>query len=801
MDSLAQDLRFAVRQLIRQRGFAAVVIATLALAIGVNTLTFSFVNFFVFRPLPMKEVARLVLIWAQHPESRRDRGQVSYPDFAEWRAQTTSFEDLAAGGRRTYNLTGAGDPRRLRGFAVTASLFTEWGLQTVAGRTMQPGDEHPGAPRVALLSHGFWSREFGSDATVVGRMLRLDGHPHVVVGVLTPSIELGTLSEIDVWTPLALEANPTDRTARNLLVTGRLKHGVPLSRAAAEIGAITQRQSRENPDTNTGWTALVQPIRSGMTGANSWVILSLMGVAVSLVLAIACANVANLMLARGTGRQRETALRTALGARRARIVRLLLTEGLLLAVVGGALGLVLASWGLDFIRSVTFEPFFALVTVDRRVLAFTTGVSLLAPLLFGLVPALQATRVDLLAALKEGGGSIGATRRGVRGRNLLVAGQLALALALLLVAGLVVRSAIAMRQLQFGFDQRQLLMLRAELPDARYADDAQIRAFVAGLETGLRALPGVAGTTVSGGRPVLDPGRTEALTVEGRPWPNEQARPLAIETVVGSGYFEALRIPIVSGRALGAQDVPGAEAAVVVNQALVRRHFAGQDPLGRHIRIGADPTPRTIVGVAADVLNTEPDVPTAPQAYLPFGQRPLRAFTIFLRTEASDATVAAVRREVARLDPDQPLYDVKTMEQALFESAASDRVIMGMFILFASVALGMGILGLYSLISYLVSQRMREMGVRVALGATRSDILRLVLTRGAGLVAAGVVLGLPVGLGLARVMAGVLNGVSPTDAVTFTLVPAILGTVGLLATAVPARRASRVAPATALRAE
>jgi predicted permease len=801
MDAVFQDVRFAVRQLLRQRAFAGVVIATLALAIGVNTLTFSFVNFFVFRPLPMKEVGRLVLIWAQHPESRRDRGLVSYPDFVEWRAQSTSFEDLAAGGRRTYNLTGAGDPRRLRGFAVTASLFTEWGLQTVAGRTMQPADEHAGAPRVTLLSHGFWSRELGSDPKVVGTTLRLDGHPYEVVGVLTPSIELGTLSEIDVWTPLALEADPADRTARNLLVTGRLKPGVELPRAAAEMAALSERQSRERPDTNAGWKTPVQPIRAGMTGANSWVILSLMGVAVSLVLAIACANVANLMLARGTGRQRETALRTALGAGRTRIVRLLLTEGLLLAAAGGLLGLLLASWGLEFIRAVTFEPFFALVTVDRRVLAFTTAVSLLTPLLFGLVPALQSTKVDLVAALKEGGGSVGPSRRGARGRNLLVAGQLALALALLLVAGLVVRSALAIRQLQLGFDHRNLLMLRAELPDARYAEGAQVRAFVAGLETGLRGLPGIAGVAVTAGRPVLSPGTPEALVVEGTVWANEQTRPLAIETVVGAGYFETLRIPIVAGRAFGAEDVPGAEPAAIVNQALAARHFAGQDPLGRRIRIGGDATPKTIVGVAADVLNTEPGQPNQAQAYVPFGQKPVRNLTVLIRTDSPDAIVATARREVARLDPEQPLYDVKTMEQALFEAEASDRVIMGMFILFATVALGIGTLGLYSLVSYLVSQRTREMGVRVALGASRSDIMRLVLRRGAGLVAAGMVLGLPVGLGLARVMAGVLSGVSPTDAVTFTLVPLTLGAVGLLATVVPARRASRVPPTLALRAE
>jgi predicted permease len=801
MDSLVQDLRLAVRQLVHHRAFAAVVIATLALAIGVNTLTFSFVNFFAFRPLPMKEADRVALVWAQHPESRRDRGLSSYPDFVEWRARSTSFEDLAAGGRRTYNLTGAGLPRRLSGFAVTASLFTEWGLQTVAGRPMSRDDERPEASRVALLSHGFWARELGADPAIVGTTVRLDGHPHEVAGVLAPDIELGTLSEIDVWTPLAREADPDDRSARNLLVTGRLRRGRTFAQAADELRAISQRLEGEHPATNAGWTTVVQPLRAGITGANSWVILSLMAVAVSLVLAIACANVANLMLARGTARRRETALRAALGAGRARIVRLLLTEGALLAAAGGAIGLLLASWGLQLIRAVTFEAFFATVVIDHRVMVFTTVVSLAAPLLFGLVPALQATRMDLVTALKEGGGAIGGSARGGRGRQMLVSGQLALALALLLVAGLVVRSALVLRQLSLGFDHRNLVALRAELPETRYADPPRVRAFVSSLEDALRGQPAIAGVALTSGRPVLSPGNAEAIEIDGRPWPDGVTRPLALETVVGPGYFEVLQVPIVAGRAFDPRDVPGAEPSVIVNQALAARHFLGTDPLGRRLRIGADPTPRVIVGVAADVVNTEPGQPVTPQAYLPFAQRPVRDFTVLVRTDQTGAAVAAVRREVARLDPDQPLFDVKTMEQALFEAAASDRVIMGMFVLFAAVALGLCLLGLYSLISYLVSQRTREMGVRLALGASRADIARLVLARGARLVAMGLALGLPLGLALSRVMAGVLVGVSPTDARTFTVVPLTLAAAALAATAVPARRASRVPPTDALRAE
>ncbi len=527
-----------------------------------------------------------------------------------------------------------------------------------------------------------------------------------------------------------------------------------------------------------------------------------MAVAVSLVLAIACANVANLMLARGAGREREMAVRAALGASRGRIVRLLLTEGLVLSVLGGGLGLLLASWGLDLIRSVTFEQFFALVSVDRRVTAFSAAISLLTPLLFGLLPALQATSVDLVTALKEGGGSVGASRRRVRGRNLLVTGQLALALALLLVAGLVVRGALALGQLPLGFDHRRLLTIRTELPEARYVDDAQVRAFVARLEARLRGLPGVEGAATAAGRPVFEAGPSEPLVVEGVPWASEQARPLALRTVVGVGYFETLRIAILRGRAFGAQDVPGSEPTVVVNEALAARHFPGQDPLGRRIRIGEAGAPsRTIVGVAADVLNTDPGQPTLPQAYLPLDQHPVRTLAFLIRTDQLDAVVAAARREVRELDPEQPLYDVETMERAFYETLSSRRVVTGMFLLFATVALGLATLGLYSLISYLVSQRTREIGVRVALGASRADVMGLVLRQGARLLLAGLALGLLLGAGLARVMAGALAGVSPTDPVTFTLVPLLLGVVGSLAAAVPARRAARVEPAVVLRAE
>jgi putative ABC transport system permease protein len=803
MDRLAQDLRFALRQLVKQRGFAFVVIVTLGLAVGVNTLIFSFVNFFVLRPLPFGDVSRTTIITATHPERDRDRMPASYADFVEWRRDNHSFEDLAGYERRTFNLTGTGEPQRVQGALATASLFALWNLEAVHGRVLLPDDDRRGAPRTVLLAHGFWSRQFASDAGILGRALFLDGEPHVVVGVLTPRIEVGTLGEIDVWTALAPVGDPDDREARVLRVTGRLKPGVALAQAQSELTALTTRQEREHPATNARWSARITPIRRAMSGADTWTVLALLVVAVGLVLAIACANVANLVLARGAARRRETAVRAALGASRARLVVQFLTEGAVLSVLGGALGVALASLGLDAIHAVTFEPFFRLVTIDRRVLAFSAAISLATPLVFGLVPALQAAGRDVVGALKDaGGGAVGVSLRRARGRNWLVAGQLALALALLLVAGLAVRMALHFQRLQFGFEQRGLLTLRAELPPKRYASDAQVRAFYTQLRERLAGLPSVTGVALGTRRPVLEPLPTLALEVEGAPPAAKEALPWAAREVASEGYFETLRIPIVKGRSFAAQDGPGAEPVTVVNRALADRYFPGTEPIGKRVRLGAADAPwLTIVGVAGDVMNAEPREPSVPQAYVSFSQQPARAITLLVRTSSLDAVVAAARREVAALDPDQPLYDVKTLERAFFEDLASNRVVTGMFAVFAAVALGLACVGLYGLISYAVSQRTREIGVRVALGARRQDILRLVLGQGLRLVAAGLAAGLLLGVGLARVMSSILVGVSATDPVTFVALPLLLGLVGLLATAIPARRAAGYDPAAVLRAE
>ena len=522
---------------------------------------------------------------------------------------------------------------------------------------VQPADDRSGAPRVALLSHGFWTRQFGADPTLVGRTLTLDGVPYVVVGVLTPRSRSATSARSTSGPRSAAVADPTDREGRTLRVTARLKPGIEIAQAASELQALAQRQERDHPETHARWTAEVVPIRRAMTGANTWTVLALMAVSVGLVLAVACANVANLVLARGAARRRETAVRTALGASSRR----------------------------------SCPP-----------------------------PATPPTSRCW-------------------------------------------RSTTARRRLRAG--------------------------------------PGVSGVAVGTARPVIEPSARSRCD-RGRGAAAKGAEPWAAQSIVSAGYSSTLRLPILQGRGFGPQDLPGAAPVAVVNEALVRRYFAGDQPLGRRLRLGAAGSPwRTVVGVARDVLNTEPGDPSQPQAYVPFEQQPVRSATVFVRTSDVDAAVAAARRELQALDPLQPLYDVKTMERALFEELASNRVITGLFAVFAAVALGLATVGLYGLVSYTVSQRTREIGVRVALGARRADILRLVLGHGLKLAGLGLAAGLLLGLFLSRVMASALVGVSATDPVTFTVVPLALGLVALAATAIPARRAAHYDPATVLRTE
>jgi predicted permease len=803
MDSLKQDLGYALRALRGQPSYAAIVVATLALAIGVNTLIFTFVNLFALRPLPFENIDTLAYLMSAHPERANDRVRVSYGDYLEWRRGSRTLEQLGATGNRTFNLTGLDEPMRVRGAPTSASFFAVSGLDAVRGRLYAEDEDRPGAEPVAVLAHGFWQRQLGGRDGVVNRTILLDGVAHTVVGVMTPEIEIGGLGEIDVWTPLGLTGDPEQRELRDLMVFGRLAPGETLGAVSAELQSIARRQQRDHAATHAGWTVRVLPLRTALVGEDSWLLLGMLAVAVSFVLAIACANVANLTLARASVRARETAVRAALGAGRLRLVRQLLVEGLLLSLAGGGLGVLLAAAGLRGLVAVTFEPFYTDLELDHRVLAFSATLSLLAPVVFGLLPALQASRRDLTQALKEGGarGTIGA--RGGRSRRGLVVVQLAMASMLLVVAGLSIRTAVRVQSLDPGFDRRDVVTLRVDLPAARYPSEAAVRGFYSSVVDRLERTPGVEAVAATTGIPTLnDPGALP-LAVEGARSEGD-VQPLAGRQVVTERFFETLRLPIRRGRPFRPTDTAGSEPVAIVSEALVRRYLPDGEALGRRIRLGAAGTEapwRRIVGIAADTVNGNLVDPPRAVAYLPFGQRPERAVLVIARSGDAATVVRAARAEVARLDPDQPIYDARTIEQWIYRETDGNRVVTGLFALFAVVAVGLAAIGLYGVISYAVSRRTQEIGVRIALGARTGDVLRMVVGQGTSLIGLGLLTGLAGGYGLARVMASQLYGVSPADPLIYASVALTLGATALLASYLPARRASRVDPIEALRTE
>ncbi len=801
MRDLVQDVRYGARLLVKQPGFTTVVGLTLALAIGANTLIFSIVSFMLLRPLPLRNIDTLASIFAIDPQRGSDRARVSYQDFLDWQAKTRTFSALGAMTSGTYTLSGHGEPMRVEAQRVSWNLLDIWGFKLELGRNFRAEEDAPGAGHAVILSDGFWRRQFAADPGIVGQAITLNGEPYTVVGVLDPEAELGNLSLIDVWTPLALPAD-TPRDTRDLRVYGRLGPGATVAQASAEVETVARQLQQDHPVTNTGWNARVVPALVAMTGANGWLVLGLLGVFVSLVLVIACANVANLMLARAVARRKEIALRAALGAGRLRLVRQILTESLLLGLLGGAVGLAIAKGGLLIMQAVAYEPFFQQIVLDHRVLVFAASLSLLTPLLFSFLPALQASRLDLNEALKEGGRTSGGGRG--RSRNALVVAQLGLAMTLLVLSGLIIRTAIAEAHLAIGFDPANVLTMHVDLTGPRYPDDERARLFYDTVVDRLARLPGVATAAVVDDLPAFgSPGSTD-FSIEGRPAPTLSDRPWALRTTASPDYFRTFDIPLVRGRVFTRDDGPQAAGVALVSREAARRYWPDGDPVGQRIRLG-DPNQAgpwlTVVGVVGDVLNN-PDLngPENPQLYVPAAQHPSRAMAIAVRTTTdAGGLLAAVRSTIHEVDPDQAVYDARTMAQRFHEELASDRLLYGMFTAFAFVALLLASAGLYGVMSYSVAQRSQEFGVRLALGARGADVMRLVMGQGVKLLVVGLAFGLLGGRALAQVIAGVLLGVGPNDPLTFGGVTLVLATVALLASYVPARRAIAIDPIRTLR--
>jgi len=813
METFLQDLRHGIRMLRNAPGFTAVVLLTLSLGIGVNTLMFSAVNAILLRPLPYPDPERLVSVPSTRPSRGIDRMTVSLPDYQDWKAQSRSFESWAALMQDSFVLTGAGEPRQLRGARVSAAFFNLLGIGPALGRGFLSEEEQPGRHRVAVLSHALWQQQFGSDPAVVGRSITMNGASFTVVGVAPAGFQYPD-SKIEVWVPLAFSpGGGGDRESRFLRVIGRLKPGVTPARARREMEGIARRLEQTYAE-NKGVGVLIIPFRSDLVGDLSASLWMLQG-AVAFVLLIACANVANLLLARSSSRRKEIALRLALGAGRVRLLRQLLTESLLLAAAGGVLGTLLAAWGLNLVLALVPGdlPRVDEISLDARVLAFTAGLSLVTGVLFGLLPARRATRVDLVDPLKEGGRQMIGGRRNRGTLKLLVVSEVALSLVLMVGAGLLTNSLLRLRAVNPGFDPENLLTVQLSLPVSKYPDAAKKGEFIRRALSGIGSLPRVLHAGATNDLPL---GSTEfnryyqMTEAEGRKSAArpEQEPPVAVFEVT-PGYFRAMGTPLLKGRAFGEQDDAGAPVVAIVNEAYVKRYLADGEPLGRRIRLGSPESwyPwMTVVGVVGEATLERLGQFPFPMVYTPhlqgtaIGTSPTMILAV--RTDGDSPGLAtAIRAQVHRIDPDQPLGEFRTMSSLVSRSLMEPRFQTVLLALFACLALVLAAIGIYGVIGYSVKARTCEIGIRVALGAGPRDVLKMVLQEGAALIVVGVGAGAVGALAAARLLSKFLFGVSATDPLTFVMVSLVLAGVGLLACYVPARRASKVDPMTALRFE
>jgi putative ABC transport system permease protein len=798
MQTLWQDLRYGARVLLKQPGFTLIAIITLALGIGANTAIFGVVNAVLLQPLPFAEPDRLVWVWG-NIRNGGNRASVSPLDYLDYRAQSTSFEQFAA----TFtiptfvNLTGSGTPERLEARVVTGNFFQALGVTAALGRTFLPENEKPGNHQVVVLSHRLWQQRFGGEPSIIGKTLTFDGMKYEVLGVMPSSFKFPQNAEL--WAPMNFEMAPEmrQRKAHFLRPIGRLKAGVTLQQAQADMDAIARRLEAQYPESNTGWNLRMVPLGEQLVGNIRPTLQVLFG-AVGFVLLIACANVANLLLVRAAGRQKEIAVRMALGAGRWRVARQMLTESVLLAILGGALGVFLAAWGVDLIVAFSGNniPPTAQIGIDRVVLGFTFGVSVLTGLLFGLVPAWQATQPRLSEMLKEGGRGQGAPRN--RTRSLLVAFETASAVVLLIGAGLLIRSYARLQQVNPGFDAAQVLTTRINLSFGKYNSEEKVSAFWRQLQERLAALPGVEAVGMITELPLSGQPNDAPFSVEGRP-PAQPGQGFGADyRRVNQDYLRSMRIPVLRGRGFTAQEVQQLAHVVLISQSLASEVFPNEDPLGK--RLLFDRTPFEIIGIVGDIRHRTLEAPPLATMYLPTLDTGWMNLTI--RTAGDPLSLAAaVRREVLALDPDQPIAAARTMEQVLSESVAAPRYRTWLLGLFALVALLLAAVGIYGVISYTVAQRTHEIGIRLALGAQSGHVYRLIIGQGIKLVLLGVGAGLLGALGLTRLLAGLLFEVKATDPLTFAGVAVSLTAVAWLACYLPARRATRVDPVVALRCE
>ena len=806
---MVPDIHYALRNIAKKPLFYAVVVLTLALGIGANAAIFTVVNGVLLQPLPYPHPDRLMMLWTHNPRQGFDKDVGTYPNFEDWRRASRSFERMSAYFGASVTVTGNGDPEQLRGARVTPEFFATIGVAPLHGHAFGSVNGQAGGERAVILAHRLWIRRFGADPSLVGRPVVLNGVAHEVMGIMPPSF--AHPADAELWLPLApvgdFEALFAARGSYWLTIIGRLQPGVTPAAAQSEMDAIAARLEQAYP-ANAGIGVRLVPMHEELVGDVKRPLLILLG-AVCFVLLIACANVANLLLTRAASRQRELAIRAALGASRGRLARLVLTESVILGLLGGAAGLMLAAVSTDLLQTLAPAelPRLSEITIDRRVLAYAAGASLVTSLFFGLVPALFASRRDSGGQLKDGGRTGSDGRRGGRVRATLAAGELAIALVLLVGAGLLIRSVIALNSEDPGFATRGVLALRLQLPAASYDTPDRIAGFYEQLVERLQALPGVE-SAAAGSSLLLSPlPASGSLSIEGRPPLPANARdiPVPFDSVTPE-YFSTLQIPLRRGRMFSRADAANAQPVVMVNEAFVRRFFPGEDPLGRRVTFSDPSQPgtrwQTIVGVVADTRRGGFEREPWAETYFPMRQAPDRRAFVLLRTTGDPvALVAPARAAVWAIDRHQAIAGIRTVPELLAQRDVNRRFTTLLLVLFASVALVLAIIGTYGVIAHATAQRTQEIGIRLALGAGRQTIMRMVLIGGLRIAAAGLAIGILGALVLTQVLTGLLYGVSARDPLTFLLVPGTLLAVALAACWIPARRAMRVEPVVALRGD
>ncbi len=808
MNSIFTDIRFGWRSLLKRPGATAIALVTLALGIGVNTAIFSAVDSILLRPLPFKNSERIVSVWEQTPSLGIQQNQAAPANFFDLRNQNQSFEALGAYGPLDINLTGAGDPERLDGQLVSANVFSILGVAPALGRTFLPNEDQPGQEHVVVLSDALWQRRFNRDPSIINRNIALNGETFTVVGVM-PRGFFFPLRETELWTPWAMEPDQASGRGDHYLgLVARLKAGVSIERANADLARLGQRLAAEYPRTNEGLGFIARSLHRDYAGDLRLPMLILFG-AVGLVLLIACANVANLLLAQATTRRKEIAIRIALGARRWTIVRQMLVESLLLAGGGGLLGVLGAFWGVEALTKFLPESLSKLqgVNIDARVLLFTLGVSLLTAIVFGGVPALLASRTTPGATLSDVARDMAGGASGRHVRRLLVVSEVALAVVLLVSAGLLIRSFQLLRQVQPGFNPENALTMRMVLPFPKYAKKEARSAFYDEVLRQVKETPGVEAAGMITFMPLSFSGMNFSFSVEGRSAPSDMKLPFALFRVVSPDYFRAMGIPLLRGRYFEAQDSPDTTPVTLINHRLAEQYWPGEDAIGKRLKVGPADAPNlwlTVVGVVGDVRQTGLQEQKL-DFYVPYMQE-RRSFMaprdLVVRTKADPAVIAAaVRKAVWSVAKDQPISNVRTVNEVFSAAISQERFQALMLGLSAALALVLACVGLYGVISYSVVQRTHEIGVRMALGAQPVDVLSLVIRQGMSLTLVGLIAGIVAGTFVTRVLTDMLFGVTPRDPLTFAGVPVLLLIVAFLACYIPARRATRIDPLIALRYE